>query len=84
MAQTTVREAIQDLETQGFLVKLVNRETRVRTLSASDLADLFVLRVELEGLVMEMAHPRVTEEALAPLYEAAAAMQRAAFDMSFR
>jgi DNA-binding GntR family transcriptional regulator len=78
VAQTTVREAIQDLETQGFLVKLVNRETRVRTLSASDLADLFVLRVELEGLVMEMAHPRVTEEALAPLYEAAAAMQRAA------
>jgi DNA-binding GntR family transcriptional regulator len=78
VAQTTVREAIQDLENQGFVVKYINRETLVRKFVPEDLAKLFRLRVELEGLAMELAHPNANEESLMPLVESVDQMRRSA------
>jgi DNA-binding GntR family transcriptional regulator len=78
VAQTTVREAMQDLETQGLVVKFVNRETVVRTFTRGDLEKLFRLRVELEGLTVECAHPHANEKMLQPLYDMAQAMLAAA------
>src|SRR5437667_7004539 len=69
VAQTTAREAMQDLETQGLVVKYVNRETLVRTFSREDLEKLFRLRVDLEGLAVECAHPHADEKTLQPLYQ---------------
>src|SRR5580692_4781707 len=62
VAQTTVREAIQDLANQGLLVKRVNRESLVRKLTVADLNDLFMLRMDLEGLAVELAHSRIDEK----------------------
>ena len=78
VAQSTVREAIQDLETQGLLVKYPNRETLVRTFTRHDLEKLFRLRLELEGLVMELAQPNATVQALKPLYDLVDQMRTAA------
>jgi DNA-binding GntR family transcriptional regulator len=78
VAQTTVREAMQDLETQGLVVKYVNRETVVRTFTREDLESLFHLRIVLEGLAVEWAHPYASEETLAPLYQLAEGMRAAA------
>lgn len=78
VAQTTVREALQELENQGFVVKFVNRETRVRRLEVQDLVNLFHLRADLEGLAVELAHPRADSRALAPLYRIVDAMRYAA------
>jgi DNA-binding GntR family transcriptional regulator len=93
VAQTTVREGIQDLVNQGFLSKRINRETVVRKLCVSDLNDLFRVRVELECLVIELAHSHVREEDLSALYQFVEQMRRAArvknmfeffrFDMAF-
>lgn len=55
VAQTTVREALQELETEGLVVKFVNRETQVRKLTKDDLIKLFRVRFELEGLAIELA-----------------------------
>lgn len=93
VAQTTIREAMQDLVNQGLLVKRVNRETLVRRFTRDDLEKLFRLRVELEGLAVELAHSKTGEEDLRPLYETIEQMRRAArvkniaefyrFDMMF-
>lgn len=78
VAQTTVREAIQLLVNQGLLIKRVNRESLVRKLTPSGINDLFVLRTDLEGLAVELAHSKVDEEALVPLFETVERMRRAA------
>ena len=78
VAQTSVREALHDLVNQGLLVKRVNRDTLVRTLTDIDLEKLFRLRVELEGLAVELAHSKIMEKALEPLYATVEQMRRAA------
>jgi len=78
VAQTSVREALQDLANQGFLTKRVNRDTLVRTLTVKDIEKLFRLRVELEGLAVELAHSNIMEKALEPLYSSVEQMRRAA------
>jgi DNA-binding GntR family transcriptional regulator len=78
VAQTTAREAMQELETQGLVVKHVNRETLVRTFTREDLEKLFRLRVDLEGLAVECAHPYANEKTLQPLYRLADGMRTAA------
>jgi DNA-binding GntR family transcriptional regulator len=69
VAQTSVREGLMDSVNQGFLVKYVNRETVVRKLDAHDIEGLFRVRIELEGLAVELSHPNANEETLAPLYQ---------------
>jgi DNA-binding GntR family transcriptional regulator len=78
VAQTTVREAIQDLVNVGLLIKRVNRDSLVRELTPADMEKLFRVRAELEGLVVELAHPLVTKPSLEPLEEAVEGMRRAA------
>ncbi|MFN0166318.1 MAG: GntR family transcriptional regulator [Bryobacteraceae bacterium] len=78
VAQTTVREAIQELESTGLVVKHVNRETRVRQLTLGEIEQLFHLRLNLEGLAVELAHPNVDEKSLCSLYRIVAEMRGAA------
>lgn len=68
VAQTTVREALQDLAGQGIVVNRVNRETLVRRLTLADVEKIFYLRLELEGLAVELCHSKMNDEALSVLY----------------
>ncbi len=93
VAQTTVREALQDLVNRGLLVKRVNRDTVVRKLMPNDLDQLFRVRLDLEGLAVELAHSRLDLNSLAPLHDTVEMMRRAVrvnnipefyrFDMQF-
>jgi DNA-binding GntR family transcriptional regulator len=56
----------------------VNRESLVRKLTVADLNDLFLLRMDLEGLAVELAHSKVDEKMLLPLYETVEQMRRSA------
>jgi DNA-binding GntR family transcriptional regulator len=78
VAQTTVREAIQDLENQGLVVKYVNRETQVRKFTRRDIENLFHVRLELEGLAVELAKQNAKEKTLEPLYLIVDQMRQAA------
>ncbi|MEW5979440.1 MAG: GntR family transcriptional regulator [Acidobacteriota bacterium] len=82
VAQTTVREAIQELESQGFVVKYVNRESVVRKFTVEDLAKLFRLRLELEGLAMELAHSNIRDNSRDALCRCIDQMRQSARDGS--
>jgi DNA-binding GntR family transcriptional regulator len=67
ISQPTVREALRELENQGFVRKLQNRGTYVTELSAEEYRQGHDVRMTLESLAMERAALNVTPEALRDL-----------------
>src|SRR4029453_14638773 len=59
-----IREALIELEHQGFVQRTPKKGTRVKKLSPTDIQRIFRLRVELEALAIEWAKENVTEEDL--------------------
>lgn len=70
VSQATVREAIQELANEGFVIQHANRQTLVRTFIAEDLKKTFDLRAELEAMAAKLVSESTPSEAgLAPLCE---------------
>jgi len=84
IGQPTIREALKELEYQGFVRKLPNRATYVTDLSPSDMQKMFEVRMALETLAVERAARNITPSGLANLRQHLQAMARAAeiFDLS--
>lgn len=61
-SQAPVREALRDLEALGVVEILPFRGARVRRPSRAELLEAYVVRSELEALVMRLAVPRLTDE----------------------
>lgn len=61
MSRTPIREALQRLETQAMLTR-TGRSLIVATLDHNQLADLYVVRAELEGLAARLAAQHATHE----------------------
>ncbi len=72
MSRTPVREALQRLETQSLLVR-DGRSLIVAALDHTELAELYVVRGELEGLAARLAANHATPEEIRVLREMAAA-----------
>src|SRR5438874_1536586 len=64
-----VREALILLQQQGFVRRIANTGTFVTEFSASEVSQLYSLRVELEVLALQWARSRVTEKDLEELRE---------------
>ncbi|MEI7745126.1 MAG: GntR family transcriptional regulator, partial [Chloroflexota bacterium] len=77
-SQAPVREALRDLEALGVVEIAAFRGARVRRPSRDELLEAYVVRSELEALVMRLAVPRLTDEDLERLADLLAAMERAA------
>ncbi|HKX32516.1 MAG TPA: GntR family transcriptional regulator [Blastocatellia bacterium] len=73
-----VREALIDLEYQGYVQKTPYKGTTVTKLSPEDIEQIFRLRVELEALAVEWATPHLTPVDLEEFRELVSKMQRAA------
>jgi DNA-binding GntR family transcriptional regulator len=54
-SRTPVREALRDLEKDGLVEMLTNRDTRVVGLNADDVEEVFEIRKVLEGLALRFA-----------------------------
>ena len=67
VATTSVREALFELESQGFVTRLTNKGTFVTQLSRDDIEQIIRVRHELEGLAAELAEQRATEGDLTTL-----------------
>ena len=67
VATTSVREALFELESQGFVTRVTNKGTFVTALTKEDVAQIIRVRHELEGLAAELAEKRATEESIASL-----------------
>jgi len=59
---TVVREALVQLETEGFITKRPNSATHITQLSRSEIEQILVVRRVLEGFAFEEAARRATSE----------------------
>jgi DNA-binding GntR family transcriptional regulator len=66
VSRTPVREALQRLETQGMLSR-DGRSLIVASLDHNQLAELYAVRAELEGLAARLAARHATDEEIAVL-----------------
>jgi DNA-binding GntR family transcriptional regulator len=64
ISRTPLREALKVLATEGLIVLLPQRGARVARLTGKDIADLFEVMGELEGLAGKLACARITDEAV--------------------
>jgi DNA-binding GntR family transcriptional regulator len=67
LSRTPVREALHLLEAEGLVVSERNRGAVVRPLSATEVVDLYGLRIRLESYAVEVATERATESELGEL-----------------
>ncbi len=72
MSRTPIREALQRLETQGLLAR-DGRSLIVASLDHNQLAELYVVRAELEGLAARLAAQHATPEEVRVLRDMLAA-----------
>lgn len=77
-SQAPVREALRDLEALGVVEIAAFRGARVRRPSRDELLEAYVVRSELEALVLRLATPRLGEDDLARLDSYLQEMRRAA------
>lgn len=75
VSRTPVREALQRLETQAMLTR-DGRSLIVASLDHNEVAELYVVRAELEGLAARLAARHATEEEIRVLQAMAAEDRR--------
>lgn len=64
VSRTPIREAIRQLEQEGFVVMVPRRGTYVADISLKDIAQVFEIRGALEELAAGLAAERITTEEL--------------------
>lgn len=67
VSQTTVREALRDLESTGLVVYTTHRGCEVRKLSRPEVAEMYEMRALLEGDAAGRAVVRLTDDDLSTL-----------------
>lgn len=78
LGRTPVREALERLHAEGFVIRSANGRLAVASLSVREAADLFAVRVVLEEMVAEEATRNATPESLDGLRKTVTAMELAA------
>jgi DNA-binding GntR family transcriptional regulator len=76
VSRTPVREALRKLQSAGVVVLEPNRGAVVRSPTARDVREAYLVRGELEGLAAELATPLLTDEDIAKLHSAQALFRR--------
>lgn len=69
VSRTPVREAIRQLELEGLVHSIPNKETIVSGVTKEDVHDIFMVRSRLEGLAGRRAAERITVEELKEMEE---------------
>lgn len=69
VSRTPVREAIRQLELEGLVYSIPNKETVVAGITQEDVEDIFLIRSKLEGLAARKAATSISPEALQKMKE---------------
>lgn len=77
---TAVREALFELESQGFVTRFTNKGTFVTQLSREDIEQILTVRNELEGLAAELLEQRATDRDIQLLRGIVEEMRKAAIE----
>ncbi len=75
-SQSPVREALRDLAAIGIVTIHSRRGARVRLPTSKELADISLVRSEIDALAASLASPRLDEGVLGQLRQAYAEMER--------
>ncbi len=78
IGQPTLREALKELEHQGYIRKIPHRGSYVTELQAEDFRKIHTVRMALEPLAFELAAHNMTAEAAQQLSAIVASMEKAA------
>ena len=69
VSQATVREALNQLVSEGLAVHVPHKGVKAVTISVDDLRDIYDMRAVLEGLANELAASRISQQELARMRE---------------
>ena len=85
VGQSAVREALQELEFQGFVLRVANKGAFVTDFSLRDIRDIYRVRMELEGFAAQLAKERggPSDEDVRHMEQAIARMQQGADEGDF-
>jgi DNA-binding GntR family transcriptional regulator len=64
ISKTPVRDALQELEREGFVTRILFKGTYVTDVTMKDIAEVFQLRSVLEGLAARLATPLLSVQEL--------------------
>src|SRR5579863_10281340 len=67
LGTTSIREALFQLERQGYVTRVLNKGAYVTELSPEDRRQIYTVRMELEGLSAQLAAERRENLSLEPL-----------------
>jgi DNA-binding GntR family transcriptional regulator len=76
IGQPTLREALKELEYQGFVRKVANKGTYVTNLSKEDFHKIHQVRMVLETLAVEQAAPNISPQVVSLLETMVDSMDR--------
>lgn len=83
VGQSTLREALQDLEYRDLVTKHANRGTYITGLTEKAVEDMYSVRLELEPMAAELARKRITKENLEEFHEILTKMAEAGRTQNF-
>ena len=67
VSRTPVREALKQLELDGLVTTIPNKGTFVIGISTDDIADIYTIRMAIEGISSQWAAERITDEEIKEL-----------------
>ncbi len=77
ISKTPVRDALQELEREGFVTRILFKGTYVTDVTMKDVTEVFQLRAVLEGLAARLAAPVFTQQELDAIASRLDAAERA-------
>jgi len=84
VSQASIREALQELEGLGFVIKYPNRGSFVMNLTNQDLLQIYQVRRQLEPLACALVAPQLGQEKLERLENCLREMQETAKNRDYR
>lgn len=84
ISRTPVREAIRQLDSEGFLQVIPRRGARVAPLSEKDIHEFYEIKAILEGYAARLAAPRITDKELDKMEHLNTALEKADKEQDYR
>lgn len=69
VSRTPVREALKQLELDGLVQSIPNRGVIVKGITEQDIADIYTIRIAIEGIAANWSVRRISDEEIANLKE---------------